>query len=96
MSDGYVGRKVAQLRAKVIAEYGRTCWLCGQYIDGTVSVDHVVPRSKARHIPGLEVNAIENLRPSHLECNQRRGNRAARPLPAPRSAMIMPRSSREW
>ncbi|MDI3330144.1 MAG: HNH endonuclease [Micrococcus sp.] len=63
------------------------CWLCGQPIDYSLprkdehgndneesfSVDHVVPWTKdetLREDPG-------NLRPAHLGCNKRRGNRAA-------------------
>lgn len=44
------------------------CWLCGQ--SGADSADHVVPVS----LGGSD--AMENLRPAHLECNKRRGNRA--------------------
>ena len=66
------GKRVPLLRRAVIDTYGRVCWLCHQPIDGTVSVDHVLPRSKGG------TDDIENLRPAHLRCNLRRGNRAPR------------------
>ena len=63
------GRKVPRLRALVVATYGRTCHLCGMYIRGQVSVDHIIPRSKGG------TDDIANLRPAHPRCNSRRGNR---------------------
>jgi 5-methylcytosine-specific restriction endonuclease McrA len=56
-------------RKLVLAEYGRICWLCHQPIDGLPSADHVIPRSRGGS------DDIENLRPAHLLCNKRRGNR---------------------
>ena len=63
------GRKVPRLRALVVATYGRTCHLCHQPILGTVSIDHVIPRSKGG------TDDIRNLRPAHQRCNGKRGNR---------------------
>lgn len=65
------GRKVAELRALVLATYPAVCRICRQPIDVTlpathpmgVSVGHLVPRSKGG------TDAIENLRPEHLSCN---------------------------
>ncbi|MCB1786870.1 MAG: HNH endonuclease [Gammaproteobacteria bacterium] len=64
------GRKVPRLRQQVVETYGRTCHLCGMYIHGTVSVDHLIPRSKGG------TDDIRNLRPAHLKCNSRRGNKS--------------------
>ncbi|MCB0916647.1 MAG: HNH endonuclease [Actinobacteria bacterium] len=63
------GRKVPRLRQQVVDYYGRTCWLCGANILGTVSVDHVIPRSKGG------TDDLDNLRPCCLRCNMSRGNR---------------------
>lgn len=68
------GRKVPRLRALVVATYGRTCHLCGMYIRGTVSIDHVIPRSQGG------TDDIANCRPAHLKCNVRRGTK---PVPTP-------------
>lgn len=69
------GAHAERLRRLVVQTYGRTCWLCHSPILGTVSVDHVVPRSKGGG------DDIGNLRPAHMKCNSRRGNRdAPRPL----------------
>ena len=58
-------------RKGLIKRYGRTCHLCGGYIAGFVTADHVIPVSRAG------TAAYENLRPAHWKCNQRRGNRPA-------------------
>lgn len=71
------GRTLARLRTVLVAMYGSDCWLCGLPINLTIawphpssfSVDHVIPRSKGG------TDALDNLRPSHLGCNSRRGNR---------------------
>jgi 5-methylcytosine-specific restriction endonuclease McrA len=63
------GRKVPRIRRQVVELYGTRCWLCGGEIVGTVSVDHVIPRSKGGS------DDIDNCRPAHLECNVRRSNR---------------------
>jgi 5-methylcytosine-specific restriction endonuclease McrA len=86
----YGGRRVAQLRAKVIERWGRRCHLCKEDIVGQVSVDHLIPRSRGG------TDDIENLRPAHLECNKRRGARRAHRLPPPRSAATLPAPSRKW
>lgn len=66
--SGWGGRKVTRMRTLVIHTYGRTCWLCNLPIMGTVSVDHVIPRSKGG------TDDIRNLRPAHPLCNYKRGN----------------------
>lgn len=76
------GRKVPRLRQQVVEMYGSVCWLCGRPITGTVSVDHVIPRSKGGS------DDLDNCRPSHLECNVRRGNRTP--------TQFRPLTSREW
>jgi 5-methylcytosine-specific restriction endonuclease McrA len=63
------GQKDA-LRNKIIALYGRSCWLCGRAIaeGAVVSIDHVRPLSEDGS------NKIHNLRPAHERCNRKRGN----------------------
>lgn len=71
------GREVRALASLVVTEYGAVCWLCHRPIDLDaprrgplgLSVDHVIPRSKGG------TNALDNLRPAHLHCNSKRGNR---------------------
>lgn len=75
--SGWIGREGPKLAARVVAEYGPRCWLCGKAIavelprtsPRGLSIDHVVPRSKGGS------NALANLRPAHLRCNISRGNR---------------------
>lgn len=79
------GRKVAALRAAVVATYGTRCVHCGEVIDLTVpstspmglSVEHLQPRAQGG------TDEITNLRPSHLHCNTAR---QARPIGAIRRA----------
>ncbi len=68
-ADRWGGRKVPRLRQLVVDYYGSVCWLCGGPITDTVSVDHVIPRSKGG------TDDLHNLRPAHKLCNIRRGNR---------------------
>lgn len=63
------GRGAQRLRAAVLDEYGDICHLCGR--PGADSTDHLVPRSHGGS------NSMDNLRPAHLDCNRRRGNRPA-------------------
>ena len=96
------GRKVARLRAEVIAEYGRTCILCGEWIPvyEPVSVEHLTPRSRGGG------DELWNLRPAHESCNKVRQDRpltahvleqikAARGR-ARRRVRKLPKPSREW
>ena len=78
------GRKVAKLRAIVVALHGTTCWLCGQPIRGKVTVDHVVPRSRGG------TDELPNLRPAHPHCNYSRGAKMGNEV------RRLPRPSREW
>lgn len=66
VADRWEGRKVARLRALVLAEYGNVCHLCGGV--GADSVDHVIPRSCGGD------DSLDNLRPAHRSCNYSRGN----------------------
>lgn len=59
------GRRAARLRAATLAAYGTVCHICHQ--PGADSADHIVPRS----LGGPDT--LDNLRPAHLSCNQRRG-----------------------
>lgn len=79
------GRDTARfqsLRAQLRRERGG-CWLCGQPIDydlpaadpSSFSVDHVIPRLQAPHL----AEVYSNLKPAHLDCNRRRGDRAPAP-----------------
>jgi 5-methylcytosine-specific restriction endonuclease McrA len=63
------GAHSVRKRKQVLAEYGNVCWLCGQPVPGLPSADHVIPRSRGGS------DDIENLRPAHLACNVKRGNR---------------------
>lgn len=81
--SAWSGRYAARIREEVREIYGSVCWLCGRQIrEGEFSVDHVIPRSRGGG------DAIENLRPAHIRCNSRRGNRGTvRPISP---------TSREW
>lgn len=71
----------AEFRLLCEAEDAR-CWLCGMPIDydappGTAyafEADHYYPASQFPE----HVNDAANLKPSHKQCNQARGNRAPR------------------
>lgn len=80
------GRRVAQLRAAVLALYGNQCVICNELIDlarvhpdsMSFSIEHLTPRSAGG------TDSLVNLRPAHLGCNSARGNRpmqTARPRP---------------
>lgn len=59
------GRRAARLRSATLDAYGTTCHLCGG--PGADSADHLIPRSAGG------TDTLDNLRPAHLSCNQRRG-----------------------
>ncbi|QDF17443.1 HNH endonuclease [Gordonia phage Coeur] len=84
------GRRAAQLVAQTLATYGVVCHLCGR--PGATTADHVIPRS--RHGP----DALDNLRPAHRLCNQRRGDMPLdewfRRHPLPDTKTLAP--SRDW
>lgn len=80
----YAGRSTARFRA-IRAEFRRKCkarnapcWLCGKPIDYELprqhpdcfNVDHAIPLSMRRDL----ADDINNFRPSHRICNERRGN----------------------
>ena len=56
-------------RKEVIKTYGTICYLCQREIDlsNLWHIDHVKPFSK------YGSDNIENLRPTHVTCNQRKG-----------------------
>ncbi|WFF31058.1 HNH endonuclease [Propionibacterium freudenreichii] len=92
-ADGATVRRLASL---VVAEWGPVCWLCHGPIDlgaprrspRGLSLDHVVPRS----LGGLDT--LDNLRPAHLGCNCRRGNRVgSRPAPVRRDSRFFDRAA---
>jgi 5-methylcytosine-specific restriction endonuclease McrA len=90
-NTGNYQRMAKAFRKQCHAENAR-CWLCWQTIDylappnspGGFSVDHMHPVST--HPELAEVYA--NFRPSHLDCNVRRGNRAP--------SLDLGSLSREW
>lgn len=61
----------------VMATYGWQCHLCGLPIDPDakprtpeyMSADHLIPRSMGG------THTLDNLRPAHMGCNARRGNK---------------------
>lgn len=71
-------RMKAAYRTQCARERQR-CWLCDQQIDYSLpsddpyafSVDHCHPVSTHPHL----AEVYSNFRPSHLDCNVRRGNR---------------------
>src|SRR5262245_26743389 len=70
---GYT-QKYRQLRAIMIAAAwanGTPCHICGQCFKRAedISADHIVPLSRSG------TNSLDNLAPSHFECNSSRGNR---------------------
>jgi len=64
----WTGRAVTKLRAEILAD-DDVCHLVRD--GGADTLDHVVPRSVR---PELTWD-VDNLRPAHLRCNSRRGNR---------------------
>ena len=61
------GRPAARLVRATLATYGTECHLCNE--PGATSADHLIPRSRGGP------DTLENLRPVHPACNQRRGDR---------------------
>lgn len=61
------GRTAERLVRATLARYGTVCHLCDE--DGATSADHVIPRSRGG------ADTVDNLRPVHIACNQRRGDR---------------------
>jgi 5-methylcytosine-specific restriction endonuclease McrA len=70
----------------VVAAHGEICWLCHKPINGDLTMDHVVPRSK-----GGRANR-DNLRPAHELCNSKRGNGPPPELVLRTDMMLSPRS----
>uniref|UniRef100_UPI00338F75DE HNH endonuclease n=1 Tax=Mobiluncus sp. TaxID=47293 RepID=UPI00338F75DE len=81
------GRKVRDLARLAVSVYGSRCCYCHEPIDPIysdesiyghnhprrLSLEHLIPRSRGGS------NSIENLRPCHLGCNSRRGDKHAPP-----------------
>lgn len=86
------GALALRITRAVLARYGTTCHLCGR--PGATTADHIIPRSRGGP------DTVDNCRPAHLRCNQRRGDRtlaewfAAHPLESVEAQPIPP--SREW
>jgi 5-methylcytosine-specific restriction endonuclease McrA len=55
--------------ARILAEYGPVCHICGDDIEDDLEFDHVVPLSRGG------AHAEENIRPSHEACNHWKGTR---------------------
>ena len=60
------GKVAARLVRATLATYGTECHLCNE--PGATSADHLIPRSRGGP------DTLDNLRPVHLACNQRRGD----------------------
>ena len=58
-------------RRAVIAEFGMVCHICGGQIESgkDLEFDHVIPIARG----GTE--SYDNIRPSHLRCNRRKGSK---------------------
>ena len=67
---------------QVLKENGTVCYLCDEHIDleaprqvgqigweRALHIDHVLPLSKG------DTNALDNLKPSHAYCNQKKGSK---------------------
>ncbi|AKI28641.1 hypothetical protein GMA5_27 [Gordonia phage GMA5] len=84
------GQVAKTLTSLTLATYGRVCHLCGR--PGASTADHVIPRSRGGR------DALDNLRPAHLSCNQSRGDMtldewfASHPLPS----VVDLAPSRDW
>ena len=65
---GRGGRGNTNLLTLVLNTYGDKCHLC--HLPGANSKDHLIPWSWTRD------DSLANLRPAHISCNSRRGNRA--------------------
>lgn len=60
-------QETASMKNKVFARFGHVCYLCGK--PGANTVDHVIPFIKGG------TNDIENLRPAHEDCNEKKGKK---------------------
>lgn len=67
MGKKWGGRPAARLVRATLDQWGDECHLCNER--GATSADHLIPRSRGG------ADTVENLRPVHVACNQRRGNR---------------------
>lgn len=56
-------RRKRWARARLLKKHGRVCWRCNQPIDGVVTIDHIVPRSRGGG------NNFANLRLACERCN---------------------------
>lgn len=64
----WVGRYAQRVTAAVIAHWGPVCIHCDR--DGATTAEHVIPRAYCG------TDALDNLRPAHLQCNVKRGTGA--------------------
>lgn len=82
MSD-WGGRKAQRLSALVVAVYGARCYICLRPIDLRLPrrhprglwIDHVQPRHPRPGDGPPGGDELENLRPSHRDCNQTKSNK---------------------
>ena len=89
--SGRSGHRWRELRKRLRAELPPVCSICGGYIDRALTypdpwswtLDHALSLAD---FPEL-AEAVENLRPAHKRCNERKG-RGGTPDP--------PRASRKW
>lgn len=57
-------RMSAERRARIIAEYGGMCGICGRTIEGEYEIDHTIPLG----LGGTDDD--DNLQPVHLACHR--------------------------
>jgi hypothetical protein len=96
-------RPAQRRKQRVLRTYGNTCHLCGNPIDLTLhhhdplsyQTDHIIPVDVglAQGMTAAQLNSIDNLLPSHRQCNRRRGTR---PVDVARAELRQATPSRRW
>lgn len=78
----WAGRYAQRVTYAVLQHYGTVCVHCSK--DGADSAEHVTPRSRRGD------DSLDNLRPSHVRCNSRRGTKAMRGYGATATVVMGP------
>lgn len=82
------GRRYRTNRARVL-QGATVCFLCGRPIDQSIPAPDPMSPSAHHFVPYVAGGGDEvaNLRPTHLVCNQKQGDKPTR---------VVNRNSREW